>query len=195
MAIRKPTWFILCPGRIPKLDKFRARPPTSPREVEAWTAVVQAERLEDWRADFVLRPGSSREDGTPGAVLVSGWLAPIVHQSVKDALEADGIRDIQFLPVLVQHLDGSDIPGYFVLNITSALFGSREEVPYPLGLEAHIAERSGDDPEVLPSERLRGHDALWIHPQAGIAYVSERFMKAFQRTTQGQYVFLPVAVS
>ncbi|MFN8526234.1 MAG: hypothetical protein U0821_24295 [Chloroflexota bacterium] len=128
-------------------------------------------------------------------MLVSGWLAPIVHQTVKDALETDEVQDVQFLPVHVQHFDDSEVPGYFVLNVTAALFGSREEVPYPLGLAALEAEHAGQNLEILPRERLIGHDALWIHPYAGMAYVSERFKRAFQRTTQGQYIFPPVAVS
>ncbi|MFN8525666.1 MAG: hypothetical protein U0821_21420 [Chloroflexota bacterium] len=115
--------------------------------------------------------------------------------SAWEALEGAGVRDVQFLPARVEHMDGTAIPDYFILNITVCVNPIRDPDPMPRTLE-RIGERSTwADRVILPWNLLEAHDALRSRPWEPTVYESQRFKDALRPVLLREFGFIPVAVA
>ncbi|MFN8525665.1 MAG: hypothetical protein U0821_21415 [Chloroflexota bacterium] len=105
-----------------------------------------------------------------------------------------GIGDVQFLPVRVQHMDGAEIPGFSVLNVTAVLYPDGDaDVALP-DLRGDRVDPNWTATERLPKERLESHDALRRCRRDPFVYVSSRFREVVAPLIARQFLFVPVQV-
>lgn len=120
-----------------------------------------------------------------------------VSKRVKTALESSAIRNIQFLPIRVEHRSGIVIPGYCIMNILSVVPAlsyahtewvtpERENVPYP---QLNIWKVA------LQKDKVQGLDVFRLAETKAQVFVSEDFKHSLERNNFVVGIkFIPVAV-
>lgn len=125
---------------------------------------------------------------------LASWFT--VSSKVKEALEAERIGGIQFLPVRVEHRSGITIPGYSILHVltvipaldyehTEWMTTDREHVQYP---QLNILK------EALQKDKIEKFDIFRLFELKTQIYVSETFKNCLeQHNASLGFSFMPVS--
>jgi uncharacterized protein DUF1629 len=158
----------------------------------------RGEPIKVWERSAWLRSTKPAWDGKPDDVLRTPLIAPIYSARLRDALERAGIGGIQYLPVRVLHLDGSEIPGYSianVLNYVSALDLDRSEY---LSLGPHQPSTKGDIDYLfcaaLRRSALRGSHVIRLQESPTSLYASAYFKHIFEAHSCTGYDFSELVI-
>ena len=150
---------------------------------------------EGWSDLAWLRAEKPENDGTPDDALQNHLGLPVYSFRLRSALEAAGIRGIQYLPVRLFRPNGQEIAGFSIANIVErrgALDRSRSDYDvFPN--DYFLSERRGDvrgiRRVVLHVEALRGCDIARLDEFPSSVYVSERFKNVFESAPFTGYSF------
>lgn len=138
-----------------------------------------------WDPEAVLRAVKPENDGWPDDALQNNLCLLVFSGRLRAALEAEGIRGIQFLPVRVLRPGGEPVEGYSVANVVAlrdALDrGLSDYSVYPD--DYFLPERRGRVRAVritvLRRAALAGTDLIRLADSRASVYASERFRQVF----------------
>ncbi len=148
--------------------------------------------VEDWNPQAWFKVTDPEDDGDPDDVLQTHLDVQVYSPRLRAALEAAGVRGIQYLPVRVIRSDGTEVPGFSVanlLNLVAALVIGKSKV---------LWERRGTIRGIryatLRASALEGFDVVRLKEYSPSIYVSERFVRAFEAGGCTGYSFHRVPV-
>ena len=146
--------------------------------------------IDDWNVETHLWSDEPEWDGMPDDMLANalGW--PIFSQRLRSVLAHGeiGTRDIQYLPIQVTRSTGEELPGFAVANIITRLPALDRDHSFMLSVDhdeidplTGMPNVSGIGKAALKSDLLHGHDVIRLLEFFPSVFVSERFVKIFNK--------------
>jgi hypothetical protein len=164
------------------------------------SALRIGEAVLSWQ-EPVLKVSKPQNDGTPDDVLQSHLGLPIFSKRLRDAAEAAGIADVQYLPVRVRRPNGVELTGFTIANVItrrSALDRARsdlEQFPDDYFLPERRGRIRALRTPVLLKQALDGCDVMRLEEFLPAIYVSERFKCVFEKHRLTGFSFHEVEVA
>lgn len=159
------------------------------------------ERLERWGELARLSVTKAQNDGVPDDVLQNHLGLPVYSRRLRAALEASGIRGVQYLPIRVFRPNGEQISGFSIANIVEKrqaldrLRSDYDVFPDDYFLLERRGNVRGIRRAVLRAEALADCDIARLDEFPSSVYVSERFKAAFEAVRCTGYAFREVRTS
>lgn len=162
---------------------------------------IHGRPFSSWDGTAWLKSSRPEDDEDPDDVLQNHLGLPIYSPRLRDALTAEGIQDIEYLPVRIFRPHGEFIQGFAIANILSvvpALDTNRSDYdtyPEDYFLPGRRGDVSGVRRAVLLAPKLQGRDVIRLAEFPLDIFVSEAFRSAFERGGFTGYSFTQVEVS
>lgn len=168
------------------------------KEYEDWQ-LRRAQRVENWNPSVWIQCTDPEWDGEPDDALQNHLALPIYSPRLQGVIGNAKFSGVQFLPIRVLHLNGTEIPGFAIANILN--------IPSAMDMEHSlydVEEGSGpkDQREVagvyrmaLRSSALGGYDIIRVKEFYPSLYVSERFKLEFEAARCTGYSFKEVQLT
>ncbi len=175
-------WVVDCDNTVPR-PYIADQADLSPFEEHDFEV---AKAVENWNPQAWFKVTDPEDDGDPDDVLQIHLDVQVYSPRLRAALEAAGIRGIQYLPVRVVRSDGTEVPGFSIanlLNLVEALDISRSKVlwnPSHYGLKERRGTIRAIRWATLRASALQGFDVIRLKEYWPSIYVSERFVAAFE---------------
>lgn len=156
--------------------------------------------IENWPEGVFVQPSTQKLDGETDDALQTEQMIPIYSPRLVRALEEGGVEGIQYLPITVRDYMGNYVETFQIgnyLHFVSAL--DMEASKYSrFGEESHEMKHgkiSGVRRYVLKREQLNEYDTIRLADFEWRFFVSEKFVKIFQKNNFTGYSFIEVGLT
>lgn len=169
-----------------------------------WWDFQEGRGIDPWDAAACLCAADEEEDGDAWEILGNSLGLPVFSRSLQQALAEEyiGVNDVQYLPVRVFDSQGNEEFGYAIANITARLAAldyknstMLEIHPTEIDLETGNLRVRSIWTAALRAKELEGHDIIRLLEFSSPMFVSDRFVKLFERRNFRGARFQPVPVS
>ena len=161
----------------------------------------RGEYAERWNPQAWIQCTKAEWDGEPDDVLQTHLNIPIYSSRLQEVIGKARFSGIQFLPIRVLRLNGSEVPGFAIANILN--------IPSTMDMEQSWYDKFADDyfaPEdrgrvsgvyrmVLKQKSLEGCDIIRVREFHQSVYVSERFKREFEAARCTGYSFQEIRLT
>jgi hypothetical protein len=190
-------WVISCSNTVPKAFVSSAE---DLKGHEDWQLDI-GQYVKNWDPTAWIQCTDPEWDGEPDDALQTHLAIPIYSPRLQEVIGNARFSGIQFLPLRVLHMNGSEIPGFAIANILN--------IPTAMDMEKSLYGRYEEDyfcPEdrgrvsgvyriALKQTSLKGFDIIRVKEFCRSLYVSERFKLEFEAARCTGYSFQEVQLT
>lgn len=160
----------------------------------------QGQEIINWPEGVSVTTSKKENDGIPDDVLQNKDMIPIFSQRLVDAIEEENIEGFQFLPISVLDYRKKEKEEFFIANCIRMFDAfDYEKSRYWRFPDDFINEKARGKINcskfVLREEMILAGDVFRLEGQCRVCFVSERFVKMFQRHKFTGYSFKQVELS
>lgn len=188
-------WVITCSNTVPKAFVSSAE---DLKGYEDWQ-LERGQFVTNWDSSAWIRSRDPEWDGEPDDALQNHLALPIYSARLRKAIQEAEFIGIQFLPIQVLHMNGSEITGFAIANILNTPSAmDKERSLYDVCEEDCDPEDRGKVSVyrmVLKRGALNGYDVIRVKEFYPPLYVSERFKVEFEAAGCTGYSFKEVQLT
>jgi hypothetical protein len=156
--------------------------------------------VDNWDPTSWIQCTDPEWDGEPDDALQNHLALPIYSPRLQKLIKDAKFSGIQFLPIRVLHMNGTEIPGFAIANILNLPSAMDLEHSWYGIFRGDCAPEdrgrvSGVYRMVLKRSALSGYDVIRVKEFHQSLYVSERFKREFEAAQCTGYLFREVQLT